>query len=332
VSARSRTYFAVVLAAAGAVALVVATVAFTRTSSGGGGSPHAQANNLLARPPGLTLDLGVRTDQEARALRRATVLVNRSKRQQAARIFALYHSVQAQVGLAIALWPSTTLSRLQKIAAEHPRNGVAQLNLGLVELQAGNAAAAKAAWHRAVVGDPDSLAAESADNFLHPGIAPEMPLFVPSFAVPEAVARLSTPRQFAALRRAARGNDVRAKLLYGAALQRLGRPLSAEREFEAAARLAPGDAEPLVAAAVGRFSKSDPVGAFARLGPLSGRFPRSQTVRFHLGELLVWIGQLQKAKHQLLLARAAGPRTALGASADQLLKAVKSEVGPTRSN
>jgi len=30
-------------------------------------------------------------------------------------------------------------------------------------------------------------------------------------------------------------------LLYGAALQKLGRPVSAEREFAAAAKLAPGD-------------------------------------------------------------------------------------------
>jgi Flp pilus assembly protein TadD len=193
------------------------------------------------------------------------------------------------------------------------------LHVGLAELAGGRADAARAAWRKAAAVDPDSASAVHAEDLLHPNFAPGLPPFEPSFDVPTAIARLSPQRQFAALRRSARRNDVRAKLLYGAALQRLGRPLSAEREFRAAARLAPGEAEPAVAVAVGLFSKARPVRAFARLGPLSGRFPRSQTVRFHLGELLLWIGQVQRAKEQLRLARAAGPKTLLGRSANQLL-------------
>ena len=57
------------------------------------------------------------------------------------------------------------------------------------------------------------------------------------------------------------------KLLYGAALLRLGRTVSAEREFAAAAALAPHDADAQVAAAVGRFDKANPSLAFSRLGP-----------------------------------------------------------------
>jgi tetratricopeptide (TPR) repeat protein len=319
VSARARTYATVAVAALAAAALVVGTVSFTRTSTGGGGSPHAQANPLLRRPPALSLDLALRTDQEARALRRATVLYNRNKRQRAARIFALYHSVQAQVGLADALWPSKTLSRLRRLAAQHPQSAVVQLNLGLVELQSGNSTAAKAAWHRAVAADPDTPAAVSADTFLHPQMAPELPLFVSSFALPQSLAQLSAPRQFAALRRAARAKDVRPKLLFGAALQRLGRPVSAEREFAAAARLAPANDEAQVAAAVGRFTKADPAAAFSRLGPLAQRFPRSQSVRFHLGELLLWIGQVDQARKELREATALGPKTTLGRSANAFL-------------
>src|SRR5204863_2699065 len=141
---------------------------------------------------------------------------------------------------------------------------------------------------------------------------------VPSFSVPASISRLSAPRQLAAFARAAQGG-VRAKLLYGSALQRLGRPVSAEREFAAAARVAPDDAEAQTAAAVGLFSKARPALAFSRLGPLAPRFPRSQTVRFHLGELLLWIGQLDKARQELRLARREGPSTPLGRTAAEFL-------------
>src|SRR3712207_8076834 len=47
--------------------------------------------------------------------------------------------------------------------------------------------------------------------------------------------------------------------------------------------------------------------AFSRLGPLSRRFPRSASVRFHLGVLLLWQGDLDEAERQLELARQAAP-------------------------
>jgi Flp pilus assembly protein TadD len=110
-------------------------------------------------------------------------------------------------------------------------------------------------------------------------------------------------------------------LLQGAAFQQTLRPVSAEREFETAARLAPKDAEALTAAAVGRYDKDRPAAAFSRLGPLARRFPHAQTVRFHLGLLLIYFGDLQKARQELALARAEGPRTPLGKRAQALLKA-----------
>ena len=87
----------------------------------------------------------------------------------------------------------------------------------------------------------------------------------------------------------------------------------------AAARLAPAEAEPAVAAAVGLFTKAKPALAFSRLGPLAARFPRSQSVRFHLGELLIWIGQLQKARQELRLAVNEGRTTPLGKTAAEFL-------------
>jgi Flp pilus assembly protein TadD len=126
-------------------------------------------------------------------------------------------------------------------------------------------------------------------------------------------------RQYAALQRAARRPDAHAKILWGIVLQRLGRPVSAEREFAAAALLAPNDPEALAAAAVGRFTKDRPQQAFSRLGPLSRRFPHAATVRFHLGVLLIWIGDLKDAKRQLSLAVGDSHGSLLGMQAKFLL-------------
>ena len=325
-SPRARTYLLVALAAASAAALVIGTVAFTRTSTGGATSTPAQKTPTApGRAPALVLDLGVRTDPEAVALRRANRLYAAGKRREAGRIFARYRSVQAEVGAALAAWPAGTVTRLERLADRHPASALVLLHLGLVRVASGLTPAARAAWRQALARDPNRTAAVQAESLLYPNFAPGRPPFVPGFSVPASVARLSPPRQFAALARAARGNDVRAKLLYGSALQRLGRPVSAEREFAAAARLAPRDAEAQTAAAVGLFSKAKPALAFSRLGPLAPRFPRSQSVRFHLGELLIWIGQLDKARAELRLADAVGHKTTLGKTAREFLAQLTSK-------
>jgi hypothetical protein len=53
-------------------------------------------------------------------------------------------------------------------------------------------------------------------------------------------------------------------------------------------------------------------------------------VRFHLGLCLLWLDSVVEAKHQLRLARAAGPRTPLGTEAQSFLERLKS-VGSKRS-
>ena len=311
-----RTYVLVALAAAGTAALVVGLVAFTRTS------PRAAAETSTTTPgraPALVLDLGLRTDPEAVALRRANRLYSAGRRRAAGRIFARYKSVDAQVGAAVSAWPDRTLARLDELATRHPSSGVVLLHLGLAQVASRKASAAQAAWRKVLERDPDSEAAVQAESLLHPRFAPGRPPFVPSSGLPAELVGLSPARQLAALDRAARGHDAKAKLLYGSVLQRLGRPVSAERQFAAASRLAPGDAEAQTAAAVGLFSKAKPELAFSRLGPLAPRFPRSQTVRFHLGELLLWIGQLDKARQELRLARREGPSTQLGRTAAEFL-------------
>ena len=316
---RTRTYLLVALAAVGAAGLVVATVAFTRTSTPRASAQAETTTSPTARPPALVLDLGVRTDPQAVALRRANRLYSTGKRAAAGRIFARYHSLPAQVGTALAAWPSGTVTRLERLAAGHPASALVLLHLGLARVASGQTPAARAAWHQALARDPNTESAVQAESLLHPGFAPGKPPFVPSFPVPASIQRLSPPRQLAALERGSRGGGVRGKLLYGSALQRLGRTVSAEREFAAAARLAPNDAETQVAAAVGLFSKAKPALAFSRLGPLAPRFPRSQSVRFHLGELLLWIGQLKKAGQELRLAYGEGKTTVLGKASRQFL-------------
>jgi tetratricopeptide (TPR) repeat protein len=316
VDARLRTYVLVALAAAGTAALVVGLVAFTRTSPRAAAEP---STTTPGRAPALVLDLGLRTDPEAVALRRANRLYSAGRRRAAGRIFARYKSVDAEVGAAVSAWPDGTLARLDELATQHPSTGVVLLHLGLAQVAYRKASAAEAAWRKVLERDPDSEAAVQAESLLHPRFAPGRPPFVPSSGLPAEVAGLSPARQLAALERAARGKDAKAKLLYGSVLQRLGRPVSAERQFAAAARLAPGDAEAQTAAAVGLFSKAKPELAFSRLGPLAPRFPRSQTVRFHLGELLLWIGQLDKARQELRLARREGPLTPLGRTAAEFL-------------
>ena len=62
-----------------------------------------------------------------------------------------------------------------------------------------------------------------------------------------------------------------------------------------------------MAAAVGLFDKARPAQAFSKLGPLSREFPNAATVRFHLGLLLLWSGQVKEARRQLELVRAPSP-------------------------
>ena len=313
----------VVIVATAAVLAAGATVAVAVITANGGGGKRAPSGSLSGTPP-LVLDLGVRDDSEARDLRRAARAYGRKQRAAAARIFARYESIEAQVGAALSAWPDDSLARLERLASRHPKNSFVLLHLGFAKLWTGHAEAAGAAWEKAVRAQPDSAAAQRADDVLHPKFPAGQPFFVPSFASPASLSRFSPPRQLAALERKAHGHDVRAKLLYGVALQRLGHRISARREYDAAARLAPGDPEARVAAAVVRFDKSRPAAAFSRLGPLTQRFPRAQTVRFHLGLLLFWLARVQpgavdEGKRQLRLAREMAPASRLGREAKQYL-------------
>jgi tetratricopeptide (TPR) repeat protein len=303
-----------VLAAAAAGATVAATVLIW------GGDSHAarQVGLRPGAPPFLLDELGVRNDPEAQRLRRAERLYSGGDRAAAGRLLAGDTSLGARVGAAFARWPRGTITELDGLARTHPRSAFVRLHLGLAFVWARRDTEAQQAWRAAERVGPDSPSAVRAESLLHPEFAPGRPVFVPTFG-PASAIHGSPQEELAQLARAARRPDWRAKILYGVALQRLERPVSAERQYAAAARLAPSEPEARVAAAVGLFDKERPALAFSRLGPLAKTFPRAQTVRFHLGLLLLWIGQVRTAKQELRLARAEGPKTLLGSQADALL-------------
>jgi tetratricopeptide (TPR) repeat protein len=311
VSSRSRVYLIVAACAVAAAGLTVGVTLATRTPT-----PKRPAGQAGAPP--LVLDLGVRIDPEAVALRRADNLYNAGERGPAAEIFGQYGSLEAQIGTAFAAWPSG-FGSLAVLAKAHPRSALAQLNYGLGLYWRGDSAAAKEAWRDARHSEPDTPYALRAQDLLYPNFPRGLPTFVPSFRSPAALDRLSPPRQLVYLKRLAGTGGPRGRLLYGVALQHLGRQVSALREFEAAAALAPDDAEPQVAAAVARFDKADPSRAFSRLGPLARRYPKSQSVRFHLGLCLLWLGSVKQARQELRLARNLGPDTPLGGEARRFL-------------
>src|SRR5437763_1702158 len=87
--------------------------------------------------------------------------------------------------------------------ARAAKSSFLQLHLGYARLWAGFGDSAHAAWQAAAAAQPDSPAAQRADDVLHPRFPAGQPFFVPGFATPPGLAHLSPPRQLAALARAA---------------------------------------------------------------------------------------------------------------------------------
>jgi tetratricopeptide (TPR) repeat protein len=311
VSSRARTSIivaSIALVAAGAVAaaaeLSAEDVASTPASA-------TQPKPRKGSPP-LELSFGVRDDAETRELRRALQEYNAGRHAQAARIFARHDSLEAKLGAAFAAWPGTE-DRIEQLGALYPRSALVQLHVGLARLWA-DVDDPVAAWREASDVEPDTPYAVWADDFLHRELAPGLPVFTPSFSY-----RVQGGTPAAQLEALKADRSERGLLIYGIALQRLGRPVSARRAFAAALKLAPNDVDALVADAVGRYEKSDPAGAFGRLGPLTNRFPGSATVRFHLGVLLLWQSDVKAAKRQLRLAQADEPGSRIAREAERYL-------------
>lgn len=323
---QGRARLLVGLAATAAAALVVGVTVLQAEDESAAPTTTAEKR----RPPPLELGLTVRDDAEARALRDAEALLDDGDREAAGERFDELladnpDSVEAAVGAAIAAWPTGTVERLQELAAAEPDSGVVHLHLGLALLANGDEAAAVRQWEEAERRDPDSPAALRAEDILHPQFAPGRPPFVAPLQAPPGLAGLSPEEQLVRLESAARSGGVEEKLVYGIALQRVGRPESAGEAFAAAAEADPSSLPAKVAAALGRFDKDDPSRTFSRLGPLAAS-DEDGVVRYHLGLALSWLGQVEEAQRQLDLARKADPDGFYGTEAKRLLDRLE-EVG-----
>jgi predicted Zn-dependent protease len=203
----------------------------------------------------------------------------------------------AAVRAAFANDPKTAARSLEPLARSAPNDPVVQFNFGTVLFCAGYVGDAEQAWRAAKKAGRDTYYEMKSDVILHPQF----------FAPADGLYPVFEPRR----------DDP--ELLRGVLLQRQGHQHSAERVYARYARLHPGNDEAQVAAAVARFDEDDLSAAFSHLGPLVRRFPRSQSVRFHLGLLLAWTGQRTQAEREFRLARSLAPRTRLGREASAFL-------------
>jgi tetratricopeptide (TPR) repeat protein len=318
-SARARVLTIVAVAAGLAVAGTVG-VTLLQTRGESTTAPGAVTKPRKGHPP-LFLDFGVRGDPEAAALSHAATLSNGGHARQAAAIFARYHSLPAEIGLAFARWPGGGLDELKRLVATHPESPAAQFHLGMAYFWSGRTADAARTWQRVVSRYPDSPESVEAENVLYPEpkFKSGLPLILTTVGEPSAP---TLGAQLRLVERAARRPDATAKLRYGLVLWQLWRRVSAERQFEAAARLAPNDPVMSTAAAVGAFTKRAPARAFGRLGPLTARFPRAAVVRFHLAILLVWSAEPAKALKQFRIAIADEPQSLYAKEARRIVAAL----------
>jgi tetratricopeptide (TPR) repeat protein len=302
----------------GGLALVAAAVVAGVALIGrGDGSPGEKA-------PVLELSVLLGDDSEAQALRAAERAYDSGRTEDARAQFAALlrdhpDSLEAAVGAAVSAWPDGTLERLRELEASHPLSALVHLHLGLALYAEGQQDEAAAEWRKAVEVEPDSQSAVRAGDVLHPDMAPGLPSFFTTLEPPSGLTGKSPQEQLDELEAAARGGGADEWILYGTALQRVGKPISARAAFDRALELAPDRLDAKVAAAVGRFDKDDPSAAFSRLGPLARDNPDSALVRFHLGVLLLWIRDVQDARAQLEKAAATMPASLYSREAKSLL-------------
>jgi tetratricopeptide (TPR) repeat protein len=302
----------------GGLALVAAAVVAGVALIGrGDGSPGE-------KPPVLELSVLLGDDSEAQALRAAERSYDSGRTDDARAQFAALlrdhpESLEAAVGAAVSAWPDGTLERLRELEASHPESALVHLHLGLALYAEGQQDEAAAEWREAVEVEPDSQSAVRAGDVLHPDMAPGLPSFFSALEPPPGLTGKSPQEQLDELEAAARGGGADEWILYGTALQRVGKPISARAAFDRALELAPDRLDAKVAAAVGRFDKDDPSAAFSRLGPLARDNPDSALVRFHLGVLLLWIRDVQDARAQLEKAAATMPVSLYSREAKSLL-------------
>jgi tetratricopeptide (TPR) repeat protein len=201
----------------------------------------------------------------------------------------------AAVRTALAGPPVDAARALEQLAYQAPNDPVVQFNYGTALYCAGFLADAVQAYRAAKAAGRDTYYEIQSDLLLHPQ-------YFTKAGYPPFLSESHDPL-----------------LVRGAIFQRNGHQHSAERVWSRAARLHPNSDDAQVAAAVGLFDMDNLSASFSKLGPLVRRFPKSQSVRYHLGLLLAWTGQRDQSIVEFRLARSLGPKTTLGGEATKLL-------------
>src|SRR5258708_2951180 len=124
-SARQRVL--AIVALTGSV-VVGATVGITYLQARGA----TTGTTARAGSPPLELDFGLRNDAEARVLARAATLYNDHHAAAAAKVFAQYDSLEAQIGSAFAVGPAHGTDTLKLIVPAHPGSAPAARPLRVV--------------------------------------------------------------------------------------------------------------------------------------------------------------------------------------------------------
>jgi Flp pilus assembly protein TadD len=203
----------------------------------------------------------------------------------------------AAVRRAFSSWSAASVPALERLARDNPKDPVVAFNYGIALLCRGYLADASTALARAKSAGRDTYYEMRADELLHPQFFQPTDGLYPVFQP--------------------QGKDP--LLVRGALAQRQGHQHTAEQLYARAAKLHPDEVEAKVAVAVGLFDEDHLNRSFSRLGPLTTRYPDSQSAHFHLGLLAVWTGQAKAAETQFAAAERLGPRTALGKQASALV-------------
>jgi tetratricopeptide (TPR) repeat protein len=212
----------------------------------------------------------------------------------------------AAIEQAFRSWPNGSINAVQKLGLEYPNNAIVQYYRGVALLWAGYPNDAGAALTLAKRLGTNTIIQGRADNLLHPNY------FEPPSGNPYPIFQPT---------------EKNALLERGSLVQQEGHQESAETLFARAAKLDPNDPQAATAAAVGLFDESNIDPSISDLGMLTGRFPRSQIVRYYLGLLLAWTAQGGPAITQFEDTVKLGPTTVIGKAARSQLEAYAKQSG-----
>ena len=286
-----------------------------------GAAPRAEGRD--GAPP-LSLDLGVRTDPEAVDLRKA---------------LALYDAGQARRGRSSSSRGTTrsrrASARRSHLAGRHGRPDDPALGAPPEERRRPAQPRRRAllvrrgrredAWQSAASLEPDTAYAVAAGNLLHPEFARNLPIFVPTT---DGAERRSQARRAGAARAAPASRAAGRSPTSSSTASRCSGSASSARRSASIAAAREGARGRRGAGRRGRrpLRQGAPGGGVLPARPAHARrFPKAATVRFHLGLLLLWSGEVKEARRQLELVRTVEPGSPLvgrrGQYLDRLRKA-----------